>query len=108
MRTSTTASCGRELWGGSRIPEGRKRNSARLRGIPHAWTGVLEAPVRGEGAVRGLFGLVGRTPWSAADALVGLCGPAPEAGQGAGCRPGGPPHQIAPAFVEGENVEEMQ
>ena len=32
--------------------------------------------------------LVGRTPWSAADALVGLCEPAQEAGQGAGCGPG--------------------
>ena len=38
--------------------------------------------------------MVGRTPWSAADALVGLCGPAQEAGQGAGCGPGGPPHQV--------------
>ena len=37
------------------------------------------------------LGLVGRTPWSAADALVGLCGPAQEASQGAGCVP--PPHQ---------------
>ena len=35
---------------------------------------------------------VGRTPWSAADALVGLGGRPQEAGQGAGCRPGGPPH----------------
>ena len=32
--------------------------------------------------------LVGRTPWSAADALVGLCGPEQKAGQGAGCGPG--------------------
>src|SRR5690348_14149892 len=38
--------------------------------------------------------MVGRTPWSAADALVGLCGPAQEAGQGAGCGPGGPPHHV--------------
>src|SRR5580704_11884110 len=38
---------------------------------------------------------VGRTPWSAADALVGLCGRAREAGQGASCRPGGLPHQSA-------------
>jgi general secretion pathway protein G len=36
---------------------------------------------------------VGRTPWSAADALVGLCEPAQEAGRGAGCRPGGLPHK---------------
>jgi hypothetical protein len=35
---------------------------------------------------------VGRTPWSAADALVGLRGREKEAGQGAGCGPGGPPH----------------
>jgi hypothetical protein len=39
--------------------------------------------------------LVGRTPWSAADALVGLCESAQQAGQGAGCGPGGPPHQTA-------------
>jgi hypothetical protein len=38
---------------------------------------------------------VGRPPWSSADALVGLCELAQEAGQGAGCRPGGPPHQTA-------------
>src|SRR5438270_2731 len=31
-------------------------------------------------------GLVGRTLWSAADALVGLCGPAQKAGHGARCR----------------------
>jgi hypothetical protein len=31
---------------------------------------------------------VGQTPWSAADALVGLCGAVQEAGQGAGCGPG--------------------
>src|SRR5579864_5475316 len=37
---------------------------------------------------------VGRTPWSAADALVGLSRPAQEAGQGAGCGPGGPPHLV--------------
>jgi hypothetical protein len=36
--------------------------------------------------------LVGRTPWSAADAPVGLCGLAQEAGPGAGCRPEGLPH----------------
>ena len=36
---------------------------------------------------------VGQTPLSAADALVGLCGPQREAGQGAGCGPGGPPHK---------------
>src|SRR5580658_2029455 len=36
--------------------------------------------------------VVGRTPWSAADALVGLCGAAQEVGQGADCGPGGPPH----------------
>ena len=41
--------------------------------------------------------IVGRTPWSAADALVGLCGAAQEAGQGAGCGPGGPPHQTVGA-----------
>jgi hypothetical protein len=46
------------------------------------------------------FGLVGRTPWSAADALVGLWEPAQEASQGAGCGPGGPPHQTAPATFE--------
>ena len=39
------------------------------------------------------FGLVGRTPWSAADAPVGLSAQEQEAGQGAGCGPGGPPHQ---------------
>jgi hypothetical protein len=42
--------------------------------------------------------LVGRTPWSAADSLVGLDGRAREAGQGAGCRPGGLPHQTAAIF----------
>jgi hypothetical protein len=47
------------------------------------------------------FGLVGRTPWSAADALVGLCERVREAGQGAGCGPGGPPHQKATARFEG-------
>ena len=36
---------------------------------------------------------VGQTPWSAADALVGHCGPQRESGQGAGCGPGGPPHK---------------
>jgi hypothetical protein len=35
---------------------------------------------------------VGRTPWSAADALVGL---RPKAGQGTGRGPGGPPHSPA-------------
>src|SRR6266404_9192919 len=45
-------------------------------------------------------GPVGRTPWSAADALVGLCGPAQKAGQGAGCGPGGAPHRTAPASCE--------
>ena len=34
---------------------------------------------------------MGRTPWSAADALVGL---RPKAGQGAGRGPGGPPHYL--------------
>jgi hypothetical protein len=37
--------------------------------------------------VRDFGGSVGRTPRSAADALVGLCGQEQEAGQGAGCRP---------------------
>jgi len=39
--------------------------------------------------------LVGRTPWSAADALVGsVYRKCPKkAGRGAGCGPGGPPHQ---------------
>jgi hypothetical protein len=41
---------------------------------------------------------VGRTPGSAADALVGLCGREREAGQGAGCRPGGLPHHTAAIF----------
>jgi len=41
--------------------------------------------------------LVGRTPWSAADALVGFYELAQEAGQGAGRGPGGPPHQTAAA-----------
>ena len=39
------------------------------------------------------FGLVGRTPWSAAVAPVGFCAQEQEAGQVAGCGPGGPPHQ---------------
>ena len=39
--------------------------------------------------------MVGRTPWSAADALVGLCEQEQQAGQGAGCRPGGLPHWFA-------------
>jgi general secretion pathway protein G len=39
--------------------------------------------------------MVGQTPWSAADAPVGLPAPAQDAGQGAGCGPGGPPHQTA-------------
>jgi hypothetical protein len=41
-----------------------------------------------------LANLVGRTPWSAADALVGLREAAQQAGRGAGCGPGGPPHQM--------------
>jgi len=36
--------------------------------------------------------LVGRTPWSARDALVPLS--SKKAGQGAGCGPGGPPHNL--------------
>jgi hypothetical protein len=47
------------------------------------------------------LGLVGPTPWSAADAPVGLCEPAQEAGQGAGCRPGGLPHHKFEAIFEG-------
>jgi general secretion pathway protein G len=38
---------------------------------------------------------VGRTPRSAADALVALCGPQQQAGRGAGCRPGGLPHKAS-------------
>jgi hypothetical protein len=40
---------------------------------------------------------IGREHWFAADVLVGLCGPAREAGQGTGCRPGGLSHQIPTA-----------
>jgi hypothetical protein len=42
----------------------------------------------------------GRPPGLRADAPVGLCGPAQEAGQGAGCGPGGPPHQTASLTFE--------
>src|SRR5262245_52482107 len=43
-----------------------------------------------------LHGMVGRPPWAAAGPLAGLCRCSPggpEAGQGAGCGPGGPPHK---------------
>src|SRR5262249_14942552 len=43
-----------------------------------------------------LEGLVGRPPRAAAGPQASLCSPLParpEAGQGAGCGPGGPPHQ---------------
>jgi hypothetical protein len=42
----------------------------------------------------------GRPPGLLSDAPVGLCGPAQEAGLGAGCRPGGPPHQTASVRFE--------
>jgi hypothetical protein len=35
----------------------------------------------------------GGESWPAADAPVGFCAQEQEAGQGAGCGPGGPPHQ---------------
>ena len=53
---------------------------------------------------------MGRTPWSAADALVGLCEQEQEAGQGAGCGPGGAPHQasillvISSRFVRSDRI----
>jgi hypothetical protein len=49
---------------------------------------VTSAPFQIRESTSGAQHLVGRTPWSAADALVGLCGPAQAPGHGAGCGPG--------------------
>ena len=75
-----------ELWRGRAASGAEARYFERTmlrRVLERALAVVVHNPEAGR--------IVGRTPWSAADAPVGL---RPMAGQGTGRRPGGPPHVV--------------